>query len=149
MLPFAVKLLIVAASAVSAMMFGAGQALVPAADLATARRRVYHVLNKGRFGASADALAVLLDLPWRVDPEAYAVLALGSFLWGRWRTGTSPCRSSGRCSPGPVWAARQLRRWPGSGVRVSMLGARIGRGIMVAIWRMRFRSLVQLLSLFW
>ena len=82
LLPFAVKLLIVAASAVSAMMFGAGQALVPAVDIASARRKVYAVLNKGRYGASADALSVLLNLPWRVDPEAYSVVAPWNFLLG-------------------------------------------------------------------
>ena len=55
LLPFAAKVYIMAAAAVSAMMFGAGQACIPVADLAAARRKVYAVLIKGRFRAAADA----------------------------------------------------------------------------------------------
>ena len=82
LVPYAVRLLLVAASAVSSMMYGAGQAFVPLADLRPARRRVYEVLTRKRFRASGDALAVLYGVPWRVDPLAYAVVAPWRFLLG-------------------------------------------------------------------
>ena len=63
--PYAVRLLLVASSAVAAMMFGAGPAFLALADLAQARRRVYGVLTKRRYRAADDAIAVLYDVPWR------------------------------------------------------------------------------------
>ena len=81
-LPFATKLLVIATSAVSSMMFGSGQALLPRTSVLAARRRVYGALTRGRYRQSADAMAVLLDLPWRFDPGAYAVVAPWRFLLG-------------------------------------------------------------------
>ena len=80
-LPFATELLVIAPSAVSSMMFGSGQALLPRGSVLAAQRRVYGALTRGRYRQPADAMAVL-DLPWRFDPDAYAVIARWRVLLG-------------------------------------------------------------------